>query len=609
MMQVNKRSDMAKKVEIGSWRDLPPMNISMGTMLHNLTGSWRFIKPIYLDKVPACQNTCPCGNDIEAWIKLIQRKEIRDAYLYIKREEPFPAILGRVCFRFCEEACNRSGLDESIRIRELERFVGDMGISKGIYPQVPDYHGKSLGVIGSGPAGMSVAYFARLLGFRVTIFEALDVMGGILRVGIPAYRLPRSIVEAEFELLKNMGITLRPGTRVGQDISLEQCCREFDYVFVASGAHKSRRLGIEGEDASPYVMTGLELLKKVALGQTPTLGNHVAVVGGGNTAIDAARTAIRLGAQEVTVLYRRTETEMPAHPEEVEEAREEGVNFRFLAAPDKIELDEGGRIQRLICCEMELGPPDESGRRAPVKKPDSRFQMNTDTLITAVGEIPWFEPLQTFTKVKHGPLQTDHELFVTQPLPGKAKVYAGGDLIDIPHTVAHALASGKRAAIAMDCDRRGINFREVESKISIGDGVALSFSKYMDLPPLNPVRQDLHQVVNRDRIVYDYFEEASPVQLHIRPPAQRKMHFEPYVSTLTQEEAGQECERCIHCGRCTECDNCLIFCPDISILPSGEDSFGYRFDYDYCKGCGICFTECPRHAISMVDEDVDIEEA
>ncbi|MBW2026609.1 MAG: NAD(P)-binding protein, partial [Deltaproteobacteria bacterium] len=226
MMQVNKRSDMAKKVEIGSWRDLPPMNISMGTMLHNLTGSWRFIKPIYLDKVPACQNTCPCGNDIEAWIKLIQRKEIRDAYLYIKREEPFPAILGRVCFRFCEEACNRSGLDESIRIRELERFVGDMGISKGIYPQVPDYHGKSLGVIGSGPAGMSVAYFARLLGFRVTIFEALDVMGGILRVGIPAYRLPRSIVEAEFELLKNMGITLRPGTRVGQDISLEQCCRE-----------------------------------------------------------------------------------------------------------------------------------------------------------------------------------------------------------------------------------------------------------------------------------------------------------------------------------------------------------------------------------------------
>lgn len=605
-MKFEKRSARAKKYEITSWRDFPPMNVSLGTMLHNLTGSWRFIKPIYEDKTPACQNACPCGNDIEAWIKLAQKGDFEKAHLHIKREEPFPAILGRVCFRFCESQCNRAGLDESISIRELERYVGDKGLKSSIQPKVPAVHDKTLAIVGSGPAGMSAAYFARLLGFNVTIYEAEQVMGGILRLGIPAYRLPREIVDAEFHLLRQMGIEMREGVRVGVDVEFERLCEDFDYVFLAAGAHKSRSLGISGETDSPMVIPGLEFLKKVALGETPKLGKHITVVGGGNTAIDAARTAVRLGAEKVMVLYRRTEAEMPAHPEEVEEAREEGVEFIFLASPETVKFARDGTIKKLICAEMELGAPDESGRRSPVKKEGARFSMNTDAIIVAIGEDPWFPALSPNGDA--APLEVDESLRVKVMHQGKAVVYAGGDLTSIPHTVVHAVASGKRAAIAMDCHRRGEDFDEVLGRISIGNGSSLSFSRYLGLAPLNSVKQAARKVVGTDNIVYNYFEKAHRVSSSVRPAAERRQDFRPYLNTLDDAQAAAECQRCIHCGRCIECDNCLIFCPDVSILPRDEGKFGYVFDYDYCKGCGICFTECPRYAISMVDEDVDIEE-
>ena len=606
-MKGEKRSAKAKRYELKSWREFPLMNVSLGTMLHNLTGSWRFIKPIYEDKTPPCQNACPCGNDIEAWIRLLQADKVDRAYLHLKREEPFPAVLGRVCFRFCEDQCNRAGLDESISIRELERYVGDKGLEADIQPEVPSYHNKSLGVVGSGPSGMSAAYFARLLGFHVTVYEAYDVLGGLLRTGIPHYRLPNRIVEAEFELLKKMGIEFREGIRIGKEIPFERLCQEHDYVFLGPGAHKCRVLGIENEEAGPQIMPGLEFLKKVALGFAPDVGRRVTIVGGGNTAVDAARTALRLGAHEVTVIYRRSEAEMPAHPEEVREAREEGVKFRFLASPEKIELRGKDTIE-LLCTEMELGPIDESGRRKPVKKKGSVFTVHTDTMIVAIGETASFPPLNELLDYKGGPLDVSEELFVIMPFEGGAKVYAGGDLINIPHTVVHAVASGKRAAVAIDCDRRGANFDEVLSEISIGEGQGLSFSRYVGLGPLNPVRQDPRKVVKKENIVYDYFDKASRVSVPVRKPHERTKDFEPILGTMDKVQAVSECNRCIHCGRCIECDNCLVFCPDVSILPADTGSFGYVIDYDYCKGCGICFTECPRFAISMVDEEVDVKE-
>ncbi len=606
-MQGNRRAGAAKKVEIMGWEDFPPMNVSLGNMLHNHTGSWRFIKPIYEDKTPACQNACPCANDVEAWIKLAQGGKVDEAFLFLKREQPFPSVLGRVCFRFCETECNRAGLDEAISIRELERYIGDKGLSQGILPDTPALNGKSLGVVGSGPSGMSVAYFARLLGFKVTVYEAYSVLGGILRIGIPAYRLPREVLLSEFELLRKMGIELKTGIRIGKDLSLEKLCREHDYIFLGAGAHQSRRLGLKGEELSARVIPGLRFLTEVALGSTPDLGKHVTVVGGGNTAIDAARTAVRLGAQEVTVLYRRTEAEMPAHPDEVREAREEGVRFQFLAAPERIDIRGDGSIN-LQCVEMELGPPDESGRRSPVKKEGAEFQVSTDTAIVAIGEDPFFPPLVELLERNELPAQVDRGHFVCQPFKGAAKVYAGGDLTAIPHTVVHAVASGKRAAIAMDCDRKGLAFEAVEKDICVGDGTGLSFSRYLGLQPLNPVRQDWRKVVTRENIVYDYFEKAARVSAVPKRPEERVRNFKPYLATLEDHEALSEFTRCIHCGRCIECDNCLIFCPDVSILVEPESQFGYKYDYDYCKGCGICFSECPRNAITMIDEEAEIKE-
>lgn len=606
-MTPRRRSELARKVDLRSWRDFPMMNLSLGTMLHNKTGSWRYIKPVYEDKVPACQNACPAGNDIEGWIKLLQRKEYERAYWHLKREQPFPAVLGRVCFSFCRTECNRAQLDASVGIKELERFIGDQVPLDTPHPDLPDLHGMSLAVVGSGPAGMSAAYFARLLGFRVTLFEALPEPGGILRVGIPAYRLPRHILTEEFQGLKHMGIEVRLHTPVGTAVSLDELCRSYDYLFLATGAHSSRRLNLAGEDQSPRIMSGLSMLKDVALGRKVDLGSRTAVVGGGNTAVDAARTAVRLGSQ-VTILYRRSEAEMPAHPEEIREALEEGVQLKTLIAPEAIRLDKDGTIRKLVCREMELGPPDESGRRRPVRKPGApAIELEIDSIITAIGEIPVFDYLDGSEEAQKEILPVDPHLQTLHRRPGRARIFAGGDIIQSPHTVVHAVSSGKRAAIAMDCARKGIDPEDVWKDITIGEGPALSFSRYQGWAPVNHAPQNLRALVRPEGIVYDYFREAPEVGRDIQDPESRKRSFESHTRSFTPEEAEEEARRCLHCGRCTECDNCLIFCPDMSVLVRGLDRFGYEIDYDYCKGCGICVTECPRCAMAMVDEETPIQ--
>jgi 2-oxoacid:acceptor oxidoreductase delta subunit (pyruvate/2-ketoisovalerate family) len=605
-MAMRRRSELAKEYDFTSWREFPPMNISMGTMLHNRTGSWRFIKPIYEDKIPACQNACPAGNDIEGWIKLLQKGEYEKAYWHLKQEQPFPAILGRVCFKFCEAACNRTALDDCVGINELERFIGDQVALYTPHPDLPEYHGKSLAIVGSGPAGMSAAYYGRLLGFKVTIFEALPKLGGILCVGIPTYRLPQDIVTEEFHGLKEMGIELRPGTPIGKTLSIHDLRKDYNYILLATGVHASMKLEIEGEEESPRVMSGLAMLKRVALGDDIDLGKRAAVIGGGNTAIDSARTAIRLGC-DVTIIYRRSEAEMPAHPEEVQEALEEGVQLRTLATPERIELDDNRHIRRLVCCEMELGEPDETGRRRPLKKEGALFDVETDTILTAIGEAPILDYLKGLVDTEKQIISVSQGLKVELADNGLSQVFAGGDIIDQPHTVVHAVASGKKAAIAMDCDRKGLDLADMLKEITIGEGSAISFSKYMGWEPVNPIRQNNAEVVDSSKIVYDYFEKASQVKRDIQSPDIRKGSFEFYTRAFSKEEAQQEAARCMHCGRCTECNNCLIFCPDVSVLVKGNGHFGYDFDYDYCKGCGICFTECPRNAITMIQESTATE--
>ncbi|MCP4688916.1 MAG: FAD-dependent oxidoreductase, partial [Desulfobacterales bacterium] len=408
-MALKKRSELAAPYDFRTWRDFTPMSVSVSTMLHNRTGGWRFIRPIYEDKTPACQNACPAGCDIEGWVRLIEKKEYENAVRYLKREEPFPAVLGRVCFRFCEGACNRDPLDAHLNINALERFLGDLFPPDKTLPDLPEPNGARLAVVGSGPAGMSAAWFSRLLGFEVVMYEALPEMGGMLRVGIPSFRLPREVVEAEFRGLSNMGVRLRAGVAVGKDVSLDRLREEFDYIFLATGGHSSLALGLAGEKESPGVMSGLAMLKKTALGEKPDLGRRVVVVGGGNTAVDAARTAVRLGS-ETTILYRRSRDEMPAHPSEIAEAAAEGVHLRLLAAPERIELDAAGNVKTLICCEMTPGAPDESGRRRPEKKEGALFEMEADAVLTAIGEAPDLDYLEGAVKIERGMARVDDGL-------------------------------------------------------------------------------------------------------------------------------------------------------------------------------------------------------
>lgn len=605
-MAVKKHSDNAPEFQIRSWRDFPAMNTSVGNMLHNKTGSWRFIKPLYEDKIPACQNACPAGNDIEGWIRLIQKGDIEAAYWHLKREEPFPAILGRVCFRFCQQVCSRAPFDSCVNIRELERYVGESAPADPTHPDLGPEKGKRLAVVGSGPAGMSAAYFGRLLGFSVVIFEARSEPGGLLRVGIPGYRLPRRIVAAEFETLRRMGIRVHCATTIGTQIAFSELRSEFDYIFLATGNHVGLKMRISGEDKCPRILSGLALLEQVAMGKKPDLGRQVVVVGGGNTAIDAARTAVRLGCA-ATVLYRRTEEQMPAYGQEVSDAREEGVRFRFLTAPERIDLNPDGSIRSLICSEMMLGTIDDSGRPCALRKPDSRLEICADTVLTAIGEAPSFDYLAGAVSIDKTVLAVNSGLQVLLEDHGGTCIFAGGDIIDTPHTVVHAVATGKRAAIAMDCDSTGRAWHKALDDITIGSGPALSFSRYMDLKPVTPTRRNWRKVVGQQRIVFDYFKRTPPAHREIQPPSARVTSFRPYSSTYADKTARQEAARCLHCGRCTECDNCLVFCPDLSVLKPDDAEFGYRVDYDYCKGCGVCFTECPRDAITMVDEDNVLE--
>ena len=579
---------MAEQIVFKGVSDMPMISISFGNMDWNKTGAWRSQRPFYEDKTPPCSAACPVGNDIVAFIRKIAEGDLEGSWNVIKEENPFPGICGRVCFHPCEAKCNRGKYDEPIAIHALERFVADLAsnLNEKI-EKVPGARKGKIAIIGSGPAGLGCAYHLARLQYDVTVFESSSSTGGMLRMGIPSYRLPRDVLDQEISRIVALGVEIRTGIALGENLSLDGL-RDYQAIFIASGAHRSRSLHIPGEKGKD-VLSGLGLLKKINLAKKGKLGNRIAIIGGGNTAIDVARSVIRMG-KKATILYRRSKEEMPAFEDEIVEAIEEGVKIRYLVNPMRIQQRDS--LKRLECLRMELGEKDETGRRRPIPVPNSNFFIEADSVIIAAGEEIEVSFLPKGVERKEGIVLTRRD-----GSTGIKGIFAGGDLTSNQRTVAHAIGSGKKAALAIDCYLRGKDSEEAIQQILIGEGPSLSIFRY-----LQPEERKMNpHVVAFEELNMDYFE-PSKRQKQSKGLAKRRIRgFEEVTFTLTEECAVKEAERCFSCGTCNECENCYVFCPDTSVIKTGE-MFSHQVDYDFCKGCGICLSECPRGAISFEEE-------
>jgi len=544
--------------------------------------------PKYQVKMSPCEANCPAGCAIRETISLIQRKQFEEAVECIKSENPFPGMCGRVCFHPCEEHCNRSEYDEGVAINALERATFDyVNMNMVRKPTKKERTGRRVAIIGSGPAGMTGAYFLAMLGHEVTVFEALPVPGGIPRVGIPRYRLPKDVVDKEIGQVVELGVNLRPNTEVGKDVSFQDITRRFDACLIATGAHRSMRLNIPGEDTKG-VISGLELLKAVALEKQLDIGAKVAVIGGGNTAVDAARTVKRLGAQEVSIIYRRSAQEMPAHTEGVGEAKKEGITILYLAMPVQI-YSEGHRVNNLECVETRLGRKDKSGRRRPQKVEGTNFVLNVDTVIVATGETVEVSFLPAA-------IERDGSLIKIDRLgrTSMAGVYAAGDVTTLSRSVVEAIASGKRAALGIDIFFKGAEER-ILAAVQRGQTNVISMGKYL-AENHNRYAEDSSLVSFADLNV-GYFSRSPRAQVSKPTRTTGALNFDEVNLGLSRDEAIQEARRCFQCGLCNLCENCYILCPDVAIT-FDEKMFSFTVNHDLCKRCGICAEECPRNVIT-----------
>ncbi len=516
--------------------------------------------PIYVDLLPPCNHACPAGENIQEWLRLLRLGDPQAAWQQLTADNPFPAIHGRVCYHPCESACNRVELDGAVTIHGVERYLGDMAIERGwSFPHPPEETGSRVLVIGAGPSGLSAAYHLRRRGHTVEIRDSSDLPGGMMRYGIPEYRLPRDVLDAEVERLTDMGIVIR-NNHIVTDLLTERDRGRFDAVFVAIGAHLSKRVEIPVRDAS-RIVDAVSFLRGVASGERPVMGRRVAVYGGGNTAMDAARVARRLGATETVVVYRRTSEQMPAHQDERQDAEREGVRMNWLRTITSVEDDD------LLVEIMEL---DEDGK----PQPTGRFErMEADTVILALGQ----ESDTKFLKGIEG-LEFDGDVLHVDPqtlMTGVPGLFAGGDAVPSERTVTVGVGHGKRAARTIDAWLRSTV----------------------------PEAGEKHPIASHDKLNLWYFgKQHGRREQHELDPRARVGAFEEVVGGLSAEEADFEAKRCLSCGNCFECDGCLGACPEDAIIKLGR-GHRYRYDYDKCTGCGSCYEQCPVHAIDMIPVD------
>ena len=533
------------------------ITLDVGSSLVNETGSWRTERPIYVDLLPPCNKGCPAGENIQQWLYRAEEGDYEGAWRQIMADNPLPAVMGRVCYHPCQTVCNRAQVDEAVGINSIERFLGDKAIAEGwtVETTAPP-SGKRVLVVGAGPSGLSAAYHLRMAGHTVIVRDAGPLPGGMMRFGIPKYRLPREILDAEIQRIADLGVMFQMNDKV-DDVAEVMDSGQFDAIFVAVGAHIGRRAHIPAGE-SARIMDAVDLLAGTETGETPLLGRRVVVYGGGNTAIDAARTAKRLGAEEAIIVYRRTRDRMPAHDSEVVEAEEEGIMMRWLSTIKH--ADEGVmQIEK-----MEL---DESGFPQPTGEYE---ELGADSLIMALGQesdLSLIENAQGI-EITDGVVQVNSQMMTG--IPG---VFAGGDMVPSERTVTVAIGHGKKAARYIDAYLRD--------------------SEYVPQPK--------HPLATLSRMNTWYYADA-PKQVRERlEGARRASTFDEVVSGLDEESAVFEARRCMSCGNCFGCDNCFGVCPDNAIekFAAGE----YEFKYDYCKGCGICAEECPCGAISMIPEE------
>ncbi|MFC2066746.1 FAD-dependent oxidoreductase [Chloroflexota bacterium] len=528
----------------------------------------------YLDHSlrPPCQSTCPLHMDIREYVDLVAQGRIMEALQVIRSGNPFPSICAYVCTHPCEDSCRRSQVDKPIAIRALKRFAVEFGGDRMIQAEAETIHPEKVAIVGSGPAGLACAYYLRKLGYPVTIFEAHSELGGMLRIGIPQYRLPREVLDTEVQRLTQMGVEIRTNTRV---VSLDLLFNlGYKAIFITIGAHQSLSLGIDGEE-SPGVIDGATFLREVNLGLKPSLGKRIAVVGGGNVAIDAARTAARLRTKKVYILYRRSREEMPADPEEIEQALGEGIEILFLVAPTRIKRGNGQLS--VTCVRMELGEPDASGRRRPVPIAGSEFDEELDTLISAIGQAP--QTPGDF-HVRFGKGSTIHVDPVTLTT-NRAGVFAGGDAVTGPATVTQALSAGRLAASRIDDylqHRYPVATREDRETLT-GD--------------LHPETIETVRKIGR-------------LEPPILSPKARAKDFALVELVYDWQTAVNEARRCLRCGmgaeilaqdKCATCLTCLKVCP--YHVPYIDANGTIQIPADQCQACGVCVAECPANAIVL----------
>jgi NADPH-dependent glutamate synthase beta subunit-like oxidoreductase len=565
--------------------------VSRGSTAIFKTGQWGSGKPGYREKTSPCRQACPAGIDMARALAAAALGRFDEALRIVREDNPLPGVCGRVCYHPCERACNRKDFDEAVNIRGFERYLSDHG-RVDLEQEVPDkLKEERVAIVGSGPAGLSAAWQLARWGYPVTIFEARPEPGGMLRYGIPEYRLPKAVLGQEIALIRQLGVEIRTGVQVGSHVPLQQIKKDHQALLLAAGVQGAGRLGVVGEDRTG-VLEGITFLKRSNAGEPLEVGRRVAVIGGGNTAMDCARTARRLGGEEVTVIYRRSRVELPALDEEVAALETEGIRLLLQTAPKRI-LAEGGRLAGLECLKMDLGVLDDSGRPRPMPIDGSEFVVPVDTVIQAVGQIPeaGFTAEIGLITTESGLIRIDPESRATN-LEG---VFAAGDLAGERAFVADAIAGGKGAALALACYLEGRDFQKEQERLRIGSGPALAFGPFRSLKKDSV---DLRKVVPFEKINLLCFAPADRRSNPERPPADhRPRTFSEVTVGLDPATANWEISRCFKCGTCIHCDLCFLLCPDVSIHKHGRD--GYWVDPDYCKGCGQCAATCPRQVIEM----------